>query len=122
MWRHISIGGFFFSNLTVECLSSDREIIWREQNGHDPAVPKDADELKRFAQPAQTPSRLGERFGRQEDPAEADEAVRSGRGHTRCGDERRECHRRGEDGARHDRGDGPYDDDGVARLSLGGDA
>jgi len=108
--------------LTVQRLPTNRKLIRREQHRDHPRVPEDPDELERLAPPPQTPPRLREPFRREHQPAQADEAVRRRRGHARRGDERREGHHGGEDGAGHQGRDGPDDDDGIARLAVLGDA
>lgn len=101
----------------IQALGLDRENIWRKQHRHDPPVPKHPNHLKRLAPPPQTPARRRERLGRQQQPPQADEAVRRGRRHARGRDERGEGDARGEDGAGDEGGDAPDDKDCVFGLA-----
>lgn len=106
--------------LTVKRLPRNRENIRREQDGHNPSIPENPNELKRSAQFPQTPARLRELLGSEEEAAEADEAVGCGGGNTCCGDQGGECYGRWQNCAGDEGGDDPDYDDCITGLALGG--
>lgn len=105
-------------NLTIQSLTCDRPGIGREQDGHNPSIPKYTDELERLAPSAKTPRWLGEAFRSAEQSAQTDEAVRSCTWNTSRRDERSESHIGRENSAGNDRSDHPDDDDCVTGLTV----
>jgi hypothetical protein len=105
-------------NLTVQVLASYRPGIGREQNSHNPSIPKHTDELERLAPPTKTPRRLGKALRSAQQSAETDEAIGSRTRNTGCGDERSESHVRWENGAGNECGNTPDDDHGVPGLTV----
>lgn len=102
----------------VESGSLNWESVGGRKHRDHPAIPQDSDGLEWPAQSAKTPCRLRELVPCQEEAAETDQTVRRGRGYARCRHERRECHRRWENGA-YDHGcNSPNNQDSVSWLSI----
>lgn len=104
--------------LTIQCLPGHRPCVRREEDSDNPSIPEDADELERLAPPSQTPLRLGEAFRRAEQTTEADQTIRSSAGHAGRRDEGGEGDVRWQDGASHQSGHAPDDDDSVTGLAT----
>lgn len=102
----------------VEVLSSNRELIGREQDSDDPAVPENRNELKWLAELSKTPPRLGESLRGEQEPGKTDKTVGRCGWDTCCADETSESGARGQNGAGDDRRHNPDHNDSVFRLSV----